>query len=120
MGNFARSGTFQNRDRFLEGVKQKLEKMLGGAAQGMTATWEKQGNDDVGRLAGFGARIEFTVGEKSGSDDLGRLAGFGAKIEITVKATTWECRADIPSWIPIPQTMIEQKFDEKFAELSKL
>jgi len=97
MGNFERSGGFQNRDRFLEGVKQKLEKLMGGAAQGMTSTWEK-----------------------SGEDDLGRLAGFGAKIEITVKSSTWECRADIPSWIPIPQTLIEQKFDEKFAELSKL
>lgn len=97
MGTFQRSGTFQNREKFLEGVKQKLEKLMGGAAQGMTATWEKQGTDDVGRLAGFGAKIEFTVGEKS-----------------------WACLADIPSWIPIPQAMIEQKFDEKFAELSKL
>ena len=97
MGTCQRSGTFQNREKFLEGVKQKLEKLMGGAAQGMTATWEKQGADDVGRLAGFGAKIEFTVGEKS-----------------------WACQADIPSWLPIPQAMIEQKFDEKFAELSKL
>ena len=97
MGTFQRSGTFQNRERFLEGVKQKLEKLMGGSAQGMTSTWEKSGADDVGRLAGFGAKIEFTVGE----------AG-------------WTCSADIPSWIPIPQAMIEQKFDEKFAELSKL
>ena len=97
MGTFQRSGTFVNRDKFLEGVKQKLEKLMGGAAQGMTATWEKQGADDVGRLAGFGAKIEFTVGEQR-----------------------WTCQADIPSWLPIPQSMIEQKFDEKFAELSKL
>ena len=97
MGTFQRSGTFQNRERFLEGVKQKLEKLMGGAAQGMTATWEKDGADDVGRLAGFGAKIEFTV-----------------------KESTWSCVADIPAWIPIPQSMIEQKFDEKFAELSKL
>jgi hypothetical protein len=97
MGTFQRSGSFQNRDRFLEGVKQKLEKLMGGAAQGMTATWEKVGADDVGRLAGFGAKIEFTV-----------------------KESTWTCFADIPAWIPIPQSMIEQKFDEKFAELSKL
>jgi hypothetical protein len=39
MGSFQRSGTFHNREKFLEGVKQKLEKLLGGAAQGMTATW---------------------------------------------------------------------------------
>lgn len=97
MGSFQRAGTFQNRDKFLEGVKQKLEKLMGGAAQGMTATWEKDGANDVGRLAGFGAKIEFTVTEKD-----------------------WTCLADIPSWIPIPQSMIEQKFDEKFAELSKL
>ena len=97
MGSFRRSGTFQNRDRFLEGVKQKLEKLLGGQAQGMTATWEKAGTDDVGRLSGFGARIEIVVGDKG-----------------------WSCEANIPSWIPIPMSMIEQKFDEKFGELSKL
>jgi hypothetical protein len=97
MGSFQRSGSFQNRERFLEGVKQKLEKLMGGQAQGMTATWEKAGTDDVGRLAGFGAKIEFRVME-----------------------TTWSCDANIPAWIPIPQAMIEQKFDEKFAELSKL
>jgi hypothetical protein len=97
MGTFQRSGTFVNREKFLEGVKQKLEKLLGGAAQGMTATWEKQGAEDVGRLAGFGAKIEITVGENN-----------------------WACLADIPSWIPIPLSMIEQKFDQKFAELSKL
>lgn len=73
MGKFHRSGTFQNRERFLEGVKAKLEKLMGGAAQGMTATWEKEGAGDVGRLAGFGAKIEFTVGENS-----------------------WTCTADIP------------------------
>ena len=97
MGSFQRSGTFQNRDKFLEGVKQKLEKLLGGQAQGMTATWEKDGADDVGRLSGF-----------------------GAKIEIVVKDTGWACQADIPGWIPIPISMIEAKFDEKFAELSRL
>jgi hypothetical protein len=97
MGSFQREGTFQNRDRFLEGVKQKLEKLMGGAAQGMTSTWEKSGSDDVGRLAGFGARIEITVTDKG-----------------------WTCTADIPSWLPIPQSAIEGKFDEKFAELSKL
>ncbi len=97
MGSFRREGTFQSRERFLEGVKQKLEKLMGGAAQGMTSTWEKSGTDDVGRLAGFGARIEITVTDKG-----------------------WICAADIPSWLPIPQSVIEEKFDEKFAELSKL
>jgi hypothetical protein len=97
VGSFQRSGSFQNRDRFLDGVKQKLEKLLGGQAQGMTATWEKAGADDVGRLSGFGARFEIVVGDKE-----------------------WKCQAEIPPWIPIPLSMIEQKFDEKFAELSKL
>ena len=97
MGQFERSGTFNDRVRFLVGVKQKLEKLMGGAAQGMTATWENSGGADVGRLSGFGARIEMTVGE-----------------------TTWRCLAEIPSWLPIPQSLIEQKFDEKFAELGRL
>jgi hypothetical protein len=98
MGTFTRQGTFQDRDAFLAAVRQKLEKLMGGAAQGMTHTWEKG----------------------PGGEDIGRLAGFGAKIELTVGASDWTCRADIPAWLPIPQAMIEQKFDEKFAELSRL
>jgi hypothetical protein len=97
MGSFERSGTFRNREAFLAGVKAKLEKLMGGAAQGMTSTWEKAGASDVGRLQGFGARIELSVGEKD-----------------------WRCTAEIPSWIPIPQSMIERTFDEKFRELSEL
>ena len=96
MGAFERAGTFQNRERFLVGVKEKLGKLMG-SGQGMTSTWEKAGPSDVGVLAGFGARIELAVGESG-----------------------WTCKAEIPSWLPIPQAMIEQKFDEKFAELSKL
>jgi hypothetical protein len=97
MGNFQRSGTFQNRDRFLEGVKEKLQKLMGGAAQGMTVVWEKAGAADVGRLSGFGARLEMTVEERA-----------------------WVCTAEIPGWLPIPQSLIEKTFDEKFAELSRL
>ena len=98
MGNFTRQGTFVNRDAFLEGVRKKLEKLIGGAAQGMTNTWEKEeGGADVGRLSGFGVRIELTVREKD-----------------------WTCQAEIPAWLPIPQKTIENTFDEKFAELSKL
>jgi hypothetical protein len=97
MGAFKREGSFQDRERFLAGVKQKLEKLMGGSAQGMTSTWEKSGSDDVGRLTGFGARIEITVTDKG-----------------------WTCAADIPSWLPIQQSVIEEKFDEKFDELSKL
>ena len=98
MGSFTRQGTFVNREAFLDGVRKKLEKLIGGAAQGMTNTWEKEeGGNDVGRLSGFGVRIELTVREKD-----------------------WSCVADIPSWLPIPQKTIESTFDEKFAELSKL
>lgn len=97
MGAFERSGTFRNRERFLEGVRQKLEKLMGGAAPGMTHTWEQVDGADVGRLSGFGVRIELTVGERD-----------------------WKCTAQIPDWLPIPQKMIEEKFDEKFGELSQL
>ena len=97
MGSFERSGTFRDRDRFLEGVRAKLDKLVGGAAQGMTTTWEQVEGADVGRLSGYGARIELTVGD-----------------------TGWTCTAQIPDWLPIPQKMIEDKFDEKFAELSDL
>ncbi len=97
MGSFERSGRFQDRERFLAGVKDKLAKVVGGPGQGMTTTWEKSGADDVGRLAGFGVKVELVVG-----------------------ASTWTCKADIPVWLPIPQSMIEQKFDEKFADLGKL
>lgn len=97
MGQFTRQGSFKNREAFLAGVRQKLEKLMGGAAQGMTNTWEVVDGHDVGRLAGF-----------------------GAKIELTVRASDWSCVADIPAWLPIPQKMIEAKFDEKFAELSTL
>ena len=97
MGNFSRTGTFRDRARFLEGLKVQLSRLMGGAAQGMTETWEKVGDADVARLSGFGVRIELTVGGKE-----------------------WTCSAEIPSWLPIPQSLIESKFDEKFAGLSAL
>lgn len=97
MGSFTRQGSFRDREAFLAAVRQKLEKLLGGAAQGMTHTWERAEGADVGRLAGFGARIE-----------------------LTVRASDWSCTAEIPAWLPIPQALIEQKFDEKFGELGKL
>ena len=97
MGAFERSGTFRDRARFLEGLRERLTKLTGGAAQGMTETWEKAGDADVARLSGFGVKIELTVEEQS-----------------------WRCEAQIPDWLPIPQKMIEAKFDEKFSELSEL
>ena len=97
MGSFERSGTFRDRARFPEGVRERLTKLTGGTAQGMTETWEKEGEADVARLAGF-----------------------GVKIELTIKETSWTCDAQIPDWLPIPQKMIEEKFDKKFGELSDL
>ena len=97
MGSFTRQGTFRDREAFLAAVKEKLEKLMGGAGQGMSSTWEKDGAADVGRLSGFGARLELTVREAD-----------------------WTCTADLPPWLPIPQSMIEKKFDEKFAELNRL
>jgi hypothetical protein len=97
MGSFQRSGAFQDREKFLAGVKEKLAKVVGGQGAGMSVAWEK-----------------------AGADDVGRLSGFGVKVELVVKASTWSCNAEIPPWLPIPQSMIEQKFDEKFAELGRL
>ena len=97
MGNFARTGTFLSRDRFLEGFRAKIARLRGGALQGMTETWEKSDGGDVARLAGFGLKIEFTIGPAS-----------------------WACAAEIPSWIPIPQKSIEEKFDQEFGELARL
>ena len=81
----------------MEGVRERLTKLTGGAAQGMTETWEKDGETDVARLSGFGVRIE-----------------------VKIEASTWSCEAEIPDWLPIPQKMIEEKFDKKFGELSEL
>jgi hypothetical protein len=51
---------------------------------------------------------------------VGRLTGFGARLEMTVEERSWVMTAEIPAWLPIPQSLIEKTFDEKFAELGRL
>jgi hypothetical protein len=97
MGRFRREGTFRDRGRFLAGVREQFDRLLGGAASGMSQTWERRGEADVVRLSGFGVRVE-----------------------LVVEAARWTMEAEIPSWLPIPQKAIEEKFDAKFSELAKL
>lgn len=93
MGSFTRKGDFKNRDAFLAALRVKLEKLRDGVLRGATLEWA----DGRASLEGFGARVEFTVGEAA-----------------------WTCAAQLPSFIPIPQRMIEAKFDEEFADLKGL
>jgi hypothetical protein len=97
MGRFRREGTFRDRGRFLEGVRAEFDRLLGGPAQGMTQTWERRDGADVARVSGFGVRLELVVEE-----------------------ARWTMEAEIPSWLPIPQKAIEEKFDAKFSELGRL
>ncbi len=97
MGSFAREGTFRDRGRFIEGLRGKLAELQKGAFSGLTETWEPGAGGDIVRLAGFGARIEFVIGPAA-----------------------WKCAAEIPGWIPIPLSAIEEKFDREFKGLSEL
>ena len=93
MGKFTREGEFKNREAFLAALRGKLEKLRDGTLRGSTLTWSETGAS----LEGFGARVVFQVGDSK-----------------------WSCAAELPSFIPIPQRMIEAKFDEEFAELKGL
>ncbi len=95
MAGFERSGTFRDRARFLEALRERLERLKEGGLRGMTEAWETSGDSDVARLSGFGAKLEFTVGKDS-----------------------WRCAAELPSWIPIPMSTIEEKFDKEMQGLS--
>lgn len=97
MGEFRRQGTFQNRERFIEGVKAAFGKLMGSGTPGVSERWEKEGERDVCRLSGFGVRVEFAV-----------------------DAASWSCTASVPDGFFFPQSLIEEKFDQKFAELSRL
>lgn len=97
MGSFRREGTFRDRGRFLEALRGALSRLREGALRGMTETWERAGDADVARLAGFGARVEFTV-----------------------SAASWACSVETPDWLPVPQSAVEAKFDEKMAPLAGL
>ena len=93
MKSFTRDGEFKNREAFLAALRGKLEKLRDGTLRGSTLTWSGGG----ATLEGFGARVVFTVGE-----------------------SRWSCAAELPSFMPIPQRMIEAKFDEEFGELKGL
>ena len=93
MGKFTREGEFKNREAFLAALKGKLEKLRDGTLRGTTLAW----TDGEASLEGFGAKVVFSVGESK-----------------------WTCAAELPSFIPIPQRMIEAKFDEEFAALNGL
>ncbi|HZN62115.1 MAG TPA: hypothetical protein VFC90_06890 [Planctomycetota bacterium] len=93
MGKFTREGEFKNREAFLAALRGKLEKLRDGTLRGSTLTWSETGAS----LEGFGARVVFQVGDSK-----------------------WSCAAELPSFIPIPQRMVEAKFDEEFAELKGL
>src|SRR2546425_11483280 len=97
MGSFERGGTFQDRPRFLAALKQKIAKLKEGALRGMTESWEEKGPAATATLSGFGVSVAFEVREAD-----------------------WSCRAEIPSWLPIPQASIEEKFDREFSDLKGL
>jgi hypothetical protein len=94
MGQFRREGRFRDRASFLTKVKEKVAKLRQTTLVGMTEVWEREDGADIGRLAGFGVTLVFTVREEA-----------------------WECAAEIPEWLPIPQSKIEEKFDKEFADL---
>ncbi|MBI2931847.1 MAG: hypothetical protein HYY16_09365 [Planctomycetes bacterium] len=96
MGSFCRSGAFRDRTAFMAALRQRIKKMKEGPLGGFSETWT------------------------DGPVSTGTLTGFGAKLVFTVRASEWTCDAELPSWLPIPQTMIEQKFDREFEELRGL
>ena len=93
MGSFTRAGEFKNREAFLAALRGKLEKLRNGTLKGSTLAW----SESEASLEGFGARVVFKVGPAA-----------------------WSCEATMPSFLPIPQRMIEAKFDQEFAELKGL
>jgi len=93
MGIFTREGEFKNREAFLAALRGKLDKLRNGVMRGATLEWA----GDQATLEGFGARVVFRVGDSK-----------------------WACDAELPAFIPIPQRMIEAKFDEEFADLKGL
>lgn len=97
MGQFQRSGKFKSRDTFLETLKTKVGKLREGTLKGMKEEWKKEGGSDTGVLSGFGVNVTFSV-----------------------RASDWDCKADIPVWLPIPQSKVEHIFDKEFEDLKNL
>lgn len=96
MGSFHREGTFRDRDAFLTALRAKIDRLRDGALRGLEAEWTEDGGTTQALLRGFGARVTFRVGESS-----------------------WTCDAEVPSWLPIPLSTIEEKFDREFKDLAE-
>lgn len=96
MGSFHRSGTFRDRALFLQALKAKLARLQEGALRGASIAWEDEASD-VTR---------------------GTLTGFGARVQFIVRASDWECGAEVPVFVP--QSMVEEKFDREFRDLGDL
>ena len=96
MGAFTRQGAFQDREKFLAALKSKIAALKDGPLRGMEETWS------------------------DGATSTATLSGFGVKVVFTVSDRDWSCEASIPSWIPVPQASIEDRFDREFEELKGL
>lgn len=96
MGEFERSGTFQDRDKFLVALKSKVEKLRSGTLAGMTESWSQENGLDIGLLDGMGSKLRFEVRESD-----------------------WSFKAELPSWLPFPQSMIERMFDDAMKGLDE-
>lgn len=94
MGEFRRHGRFGDRTAFLATLRGRLAHLRANVLPGMTEVWEAAPGVDRVRLAGYGATMQFEVADG-----------------------TWTCRAEIPDWLPVPQRVVEDKFDVEFADL---
>jgi len=97
MGNFERSGTFKSRDKFVEGLKGRVGKLRQGALAVMKEEWKKEAGADVALLSGFGVKVRFEVKEKQ-----------------------YACRAELPVFLPIPQSKVEEMVDGLLKDLKDL
>ena len=89
MAEINKSGTFRDRDRFLNGLKAKTAELRNGPLRGVEETWTQEGEVETGILSGMGVEVRFTV-----------------------EARAWQCRAQTPVWLPVPISTIESKLDE--------
>jgi len=96
MSSITRDGKYQDRTKFLAALRAKLEGLRDGALRGTTLTWE-EGPEVRATLAGYGARVVFAVAEGG-----------------------WTCAAELPSFLPVPKGMLEEKFDREFEGLKGL
>jgi hypothetical protein len=91
MGSFTRGGPFKDRTRCLQVIRDTIGRLKEGPLRGMQESWE--------------------------GDAKVTLSGFGATVLFEIRGAEWACEATMPSWLPIPQSTIEKRFDEEFADL---